>query len=88
MKILKYFFLLLFFSGNAQILTLEECYTLAKQNYPLIKRHDLIEKTKEYTIQNAAKGYSAGRFSLLSWPASIVNAGNVGDISARWLFWV
>ena len=57
MKILKYFFLLLFFSGNAQILTLEECYTLAKQNYPLIKRHDLIEKTKEYTIQNAAKGW-------------------------------
>ena len=39
-------------------------------------------------FQNAAKGYSAGRFSLLSWPASIVNAGNVGDISARWLFWV
>ena len=57
MKILKYFFLLLFFSGNAQILTLEECYTLAKQNYPLIKRHDLIEKTKEYTIQNSAKGW-------------------------------
>ena len=57
MKILKYFFLLLFFSGNAQILTLEECYTLAKQNYPLIKRHDLIEKTKDYTIQNAAKGW-------------------------------
>ena len=57
MKILKYFFLLLFFSGNAQILTLEECYTLAKQNYPLIKRNDLIEKTKDYTIQNAAKGW-------------------------------
>lgn len=57
MKILKYLFLLLFFSGNAQTLTLEECYNLAKQNYPLIKRHDLIAKTKEYNLQNAAKGW-------------------------------
>ena len=57
MKILKYLFLLLFFSVNAQTLTLEECYDLAKQNYPLLKRHDLIAKTKEYNLQNAAKGW-------------------------------
>lgn len=57
MKILKYLFLLLFFSGNAQTLTLEECYDLAKQNYPLIKRHDLIAKTKQYNLQNAVKGW-------------------------------
>ncbi|QDP84350.1 TolC family protein [Chryseobacterium sp. SNU WT5] len=57
MKHIKYLFLLLFFSGNAQTLTLEECYGLAKQNYPLLKRYDLIAKTKEYTIQNAAKGW-------------------------------
>lgn len=57
MKILKYLFILLFFSGNAQTLTLEECYDLAKQNYPLIKRHDLIAKTKEYNLQNAANGW-------------------------------
>ena len=57
MKILKYLFLLLFFSINAQTLTLEECYSLAKQNYPLLKRHDLITKTKEYNLQNASKGW-------------------------------
>lgn len=57
MKILKYLFILFFFSVNAQTLTLEECYDLAKQNYPLIKRHDLIAKTKEYNLQNAAKGW-------------------------------
>ena len=57
MKILKYIFLLLFFSVNAQTLTLEECYDLAKQNYPLIKRHDLIAKTKEYNLQNAVKSW-------------------------------
>lgn len=55
MRILKYLLLLLFFSANAQILTLEECYGLAKQNYPLIKRNNLIAKTKEYNLQNAAK---------------------------------
>ncbi|MBF8456750.1 TolC family protein [Kaistella sp. G5-32] len=57
MKILKYLFLLLFFSVNSQTLTLEECYGLAKQNYPLIKRHDLIAKTKEYNLQNVTKGW-------------------------------
>ncbi len=57
MKIFKYLFVLIFFSCNAQTLTLEECYDLAKQNYPLIKRHDLITKTKEYNLQNAAKGW-------------------------------
>ncbi|QBO56984.1 TolC family protein [Chryseobacterium salivictor] len=57
MRILKYLLLLLFFTGNAQTLTIEECYGLAKQNYPLIKRNNLIAKTKEYNLQNAAKGW-------------------------------
>lgn len=57
MKHLKYLLLFLFASVNAQTLTLEECYVLAKQNYPLIKRHDLIAKTKEYNLQNSAKGW-------------------------------
>ena len=57
MKHLKYLFLFLFASVNAQTLTLEECYNLAKQNYPLIKRQGLIAKTKEYNLQNAAKGW-------------------------------
>ena len=52
--------LLTLFTGlwNAQeTLTLEETYALAKQNYPLIKRHDLIAKTKQYNIENASKGW-------------------------------
>ena len=57
MKHLKYLLLFLFASVNAQTLTLEECYVLAKQNYPLIKRHDLIAKAKDYNLQNAAKGW-------------------------------
>lgn len=38
-------------------LTLEECYTLARQNYPLIKQHDLIRRSAVYAIENAGKQY-------------------------------
>ncbi|MHA4812529.1 TolC family protein, partial [Flavitalea flava] len=38
-------------------LTLEECYTLARQNYPLIKQRELIIRTREYSIENVSKGY-------------------------------
>lgn len=42
---------------RAQELTLEECQQQAREHYPLIKRYGLIEKTKEYNISNANKGY-------------------------------
>ena len=42
---------------RAQELTLEECQQQAREHYPLIKRYGLIEKTKEYNLENAAKGY-------------------------------
>ena len=38
-------------------LTLEECYRKARENYPLVKQYDLIEKTKDYNVANAGKGY-------------------------------
>lgn len=57
MKNLKYLFLLLSFPLSAQNLSLEECYQLAEKNYPLIKRNDLIAKTKAYNLENAAKGW-------------------------------
>ena len=36
---------------------IEDCYSKAQANYPLIKQYDLIEKTKEYTLSNAGKAY-------------------------------
>ncbi|WP_316836725.1 TolC family protein [Pedobacter nutrimenti] len=48
------------FQGQAQstgYLTLEECYQLAEQNYPLVKQRELISKTASYTIENIQKGY-------------------------------
>lgn len=38
-------------------LTIEECYTMGQRNYPLINQYVLIEKSREYSISNVAKGY-------------------------------
>lgn len=40
-----------------ETLTLDECYALAKTEYPLAKQKGLIEKSKDYNIENAKKGY-------------------------------
>jgi outer membrane protein TolC len=58
----KIFFIVLpiflFGQSNAQTasLSLDSVYILAKQNYPLIKQHELIIKSKEYTLENISKG--------------------------------
>ena len=61
---MKYFFLIgilsLASSVNAQTtdsVSLEDCYNLARQNYPLIKQQELIQKSKKYSIENISKGY-------------------------------
>lgn len=38
-------------------LSIDDCYRLARQNFPLIKQKDLIQKTREYSIHNISKGY-------------------------------
>ncbi|MCQ6956344.1 TolC family protein [Mucilaginibacter aquariorum] len=38
-------------------LTLNDCYTLAKQNYPLIRQRELIAIAADYTVDNIRKGY-------------------------------
>jgi outer membrane protein TolC len=38
-------------------LTVEDCQTKARANHPLIRRHDLLEKSKEYSLSNVSKGY-------------------------------
>lgn len=45
--------------ANAQLtenLTLELCYSRATENYPLIRQRELIQKTREYSVSNAARG--------------------------------
>ncbi|MDR2806375.1 MAG: TolC family protein [Dysgonamonadaceae bacterium] len=38
-------------------LTLDECRQKAKENYPLIKKYQLIEQSKAYNLSNAAKAW-------------------------------
>jgi outer membrane protein TolC len=42
--------------ASAQI-TISDCYSKAQSNYPLIKQYGLIEKSREYNLSNAGKGY-------------------------------
>jgi outer membrane protein TolC len=37
-------------------LTLEDCYRLGEANYPLTRQRELIQRTRDYTIANIAKG--------------------------------
>lgn len=37
--------------------SIDSCYTWARQNYPAIKQLDLIERSKEFSLENASKAY-------------------------------
>ena len=39
-----------------QVLTLEECYSLSRLNYPLINQNDLINAVRDYSIENVHSG--------------------------------
>ncbi len=41
----------------AQTLTIEQCYEMARKNYPLIRQKELLVKSMEFTISNARSGY-------------------------------
>lgn len=58
MKNLKYIFLLFIGVFNAQeTLTLQQCYQLSRENYPLIKKQELIKKSEQFTTENALRGW-------------------------------
>ena len=44
------------YSLSAQ-LTIEHCREKARENYPLIRQQGLIEKSRDYNLSNAARGY-------------------------------
>ena len=50
--------LLSFDFGKAQSqITVEECYSKARENYPLIKQKNYIAQSKDYSVSNVWKGY-------------------------------
>jgi len=42
---------------SAQTLKIDDCYRMAREIFPLVKQYELIEKTKEFSIENAQKAY-------------------------------
>ncbi len=55
-KIITLGFVLLGLQLHSQ--TLEECHRLAKENYPEIKRYELIDKSEQYNIKNALMAWA------------------------------
>src|SRR5215471_2259585 len=55
----KWMIILLFTGGKTfgQSFTLDEINALARQNYPLIKQQDLVNKTKDISIENLGKSF-------------------------------
>lgn len=45
------------YAQQTKTLSIEEVYRMTRKNYPLVKQRDLITKTKDYSVSNAAKGY-------------------------------
>jgi len=45
------------YGQKVDTLSIEKAYTLARKNYPLIKQRDLITKTTDFTVANAAKDF-------------------------------
>lgn len=45
------------YGQQSSALNINEIYQLARSNYPLTKQQQLIAKTSEFTVSNAAKGY-------------------------------
>ncbi len=44
--------------GNAQLtsLTIDDCYSMAHEHYPLARQRDLLRQSESYSLENASKG--------------------------------
>lgn len=47
----------LILNAQSTSISLDSCYALARKNYPLVKRYELIAKNREYSLENIAKGF-------------------------------
>lgn len=44
-------------TDTAVVYTIEDCYKLVHDNYPLVRRYDLLDLTEEFTLKNAYMSY-------------------------------
>lgn len=57
MKRLLFFMLTFSAMGHVCGQSLEECRRMARENYPEIRRYELIERTRDYDLSNAARAW-------------------------------
>jgi outer membrane protein TolC len=78
------FFVSILSPAQIKIITIERCYELARLNYPLIKKHDLISRSSNYSIENAGRlylpqfsisGQASYQSQTLSFPAALGGPG-------------
>ena len=91
--ILSFSFVLAAMLAHAQ-LTLEGCQHSAQTNYPLVRQYGLIEKAREYNLENAGKGYlpqftlgrSGNRYKKYAQRSVSGDAGSVAEHLGRWRY--
>ena len=49
--------LILAIGAKGQVVTLDECQTMARENYPAVARFSIIKQSKNYTLANANRAY-------------------------------
>lgn len=42
---------------QAEAETIEDCLAMAEENYPLVRRYDLVTKTEQFTLSNIVRGW-------------------------------
>lgn len=57
MKPLSLSFILVLLVVSAEAQTLDECRRLAREHYPEIGQYDLISRTEQFNLSNAAKAW-------------------------------
>lgn len=78
-------FILAFISSAEASVTLQECRDKARENYPLVRKYDLIHATKEYNVRNASLSWMA-RLELGgggAWLNNVTDAEDLGDILGK-----
>ena len=75
----------------AQTLTLQECRQMAHDNYPAVKQYGMIEKCRDFTLDNVAKGWlpkleaTAGAYAFTDIVKSTPVAAQMGLDMRNWL---
>ncbi len=79
-RLLSFTFYLISCAATAQTLTLEQAHRMARDNYPLIRRYELIRQTEQFTLSNIQKGWlpqisaeaqATYQSDVTAWPSTI-----------------